>query len=192
MTENRGKIAALLMLLLAVTAVAVGCGSKEEEVKEADSEGLSVDVGEFSYQVQISRQLNPADAEDVAYLEGLPAGTSTKLPPEKTWFGIFMRARNNSDDKTLRTADEFTIVDSEGIEYSPIPLSDSNKFAYRPAEIGPENVFPSPESIAGLGPTNGLLLLYKIDYSSFSNRPLKLKIADSSDPEDEAEVVLDL
>ena len=47
---------------------------------QAETEGIYLDVGDLKYQVQISRELNPADIEDRDYLKGLPAGDAQPKP----------------------------------------------------------------------------------------------------------------
>ena len=56
----------------------------------ATTEGAYVDVGDLKYQVQISRQLNPADVEDRDYLMGLAGATGSSAADEE-WFAVFMR-----------------------------------------------------------------------------------------------------
>ena len=41
---------------------------------------------------------------------------------------------------------------------------------------------PAPDTVAAYGPTQGALLLYKIQVVSLDNRPLELKIVDPDDP----------
>ena len=52
---------------------------------------------------------------------GLPDGIAPQLPGDETWFGVWMRVKNYSDE-TLTPTDEFTIVDTEENEFRPIPL----------------------------------------------------------------------
>ena len=48
------------------------CGHKEAHPHFADNEGVYVDAGPLTYQVQLSRELNPSNIEDQRYLSGLP------------------------------------------------------------------------------------------------------------------------
>src|SRR3954453_13161370 len=99
------------ILIALAAAVLAGCGSPATRTV-AETEGQYVDVGPLSYQVQISRYLNPGDTEDKSYLTGLPAGT-TQAGNGDVWFGVFMRVKNYSD-KTQTPASNFTITDTEG------------------------------------------------------------------------------
>src|SRR4051794_18402570 len=94
----------LPILVAAVLAAALlaGCGNKEDVTTKADNEGIFIDVGPLSYQVQISRQLNPRDPEDRTYLQGIPAD-QVALKPDETWFAVFMRVENNSDKAAQAT-----------------------------------------------------------------------------------------
>src|SRR3954467_14378920 len=93
-----------------------GCGSPDTR-SVAETEGLYVDLGPLSYQVQISRYLNPGDTEDKAYLAGLPQGTAQAGRGE-VGFGIFMRIKNYSDQPATPASD-FTIEDTEGDKFEP-------------------------------------------------------------------------
>ena len=177
----------LVLIAMLATAFA-GCGV-EDYIHEAETEGVSVDVGNLVYQVQISRYLNPGDIEDREYLMGLPAGTSPQLPGDEIWFGVWMRVKNYSDE-TLMPAEEFTVVDTEENEFRPIPLADTNVFAYRPFPLGPDQVKPTPDSAAASGPIQGSLILFRLPVDSLQNRPLKLEIEQAGS--ETAEIDLDL
>jgi hypothetical protein len=176
--------------LLALTAVAAlglaGCGEKHAYNHEAMTEGEYVDVGNLVYQVQMSRYLNPSDREDREYLEGLPAGTPP-LAADETWFGVWMRVKNYSND-TLDPAEDITIVDTEENRYQPIPLE--NVFAYNPGPLGADQVLPLPDTAAASGPIQGSLILYKLKDESISNRPLILHIEQPG--EEGSEISIDL
>src|SRR5690349_20372766 len=107
-----------LVLLFFVAAFFAGCGDKEAVHHEAETEGVYVDVGGLTYQVQLSRYLNPGDVEDKEYLQGLPAGTSPQLPGDDVWFGVWMRVKNYSGGPLTPTT-KFTIVDTEGNKFTP-------------------------------------------------------------------------
>src|SRR3954451_6817424 len=100
----------LLVLIAAAGLAAGGCGAPQTRTF-AETEGLYVDVGPLSYQVQISRYLNPGDTEDKAYLAGLPSGTAP-AGKDDVWFGVFMRVKNYSE-QTATPASDFTIEDTE-------------------------------------------------------------------------------
>ena len=65
------RLATLSLAALAALALA-GCGNKVDTAIVGETEGIYVGVDGLTYQVQISRILNPASNEDQAYLLGLP------------------------------------------------------------------------------------------------------------------------
>ena len=182
-----------LPLLLACVALAMGLSAcnKHKVLTEASTEGPFINVGPLDYQVQISRQLNPADPEDHAYLAGLPGGTAMQPPKGQVWFAVFMRVQNVTKQTQTPTT-QFVIRDTQGQEYRPIPLDPKvNPFAYVATPLGPGDVNPNPESIAANGPVQqGSLLLFKLKTASLQNRPLMLIMQDGAGHE--ATVALDL
>lgn len=178
----------LVPLVLAAFALAA-CGNKEGIVKEASTEGIHVDVGGLTYQVQMSRYLNPADVEDEEYLQGLPEGITPELPGDETWFGVWMRVKNYSDEPLTPTT-SFTIVDTEENEYRPVPLADTNPFVYEATTLQHAQVLPTPDTAAASGPIQGALILFRLKTESLQNRPLVLEIEQGGDTP--AEVDLDL
>jgi len=162
----------LLALAVVVALGIAGCGDKHAYNHEAETEGEYVDVGNLVYQVQMSRFLNPGDREDREYLQGLPAGTPP-LTADETWFGVWMRVKNYTND-SIQPAEDITIVDSDENRFEPIPLE--NVFAYNPGPLGADQVFPLPDTAAASGPIQGSLILYRLKDESISNRPLVLHI----------------
>ena len=160
-----------------------GCGNKEEGgVTVADTEGIYLDVDELKYQVQISRYMNPNDVEDKAYLSGLPASTSEPTG-EETWFGVFIRVQNTTDE-TIAPANDFEIVDTQEKVYRPIPLDTNiNPFAYKPDPIAPKGLIPEADSVASEGTIQGSLLLFKVKTESLQNRPLEFRFKRGSGTE---------
>jgi len=156
--------------LLALAALAVplaGCGAEEEELDVIEGEPIESD--EVSYNVVISRFLNPADTEDEAYLVGQPAP-----PADEQYFGVFMQVANEGPHDTTLPG-EATVIDTLGNEYEP--LETESPFALRlgaPLRAGME--FPRPNSVAADGPTGGNLILFLIEEASTENRPLELEI----------------
>jgi len=179
------------LLLLALTAgLLAGCGNKLEVRTVGQTEGLYIDVGELKYQVQMSRILNPNDTEDRAYLAGLPGGTAQPTGDE-AWFGVWMRVENTNSDKTLPAAREFSITDTQGHVFTPVPLQ-NNPFAYAPSTLGPKTVSPSANTVAGQGVQQGSLILFKLTTESIANRPLEFKIKSPSNADEVGVVDLDV
>ncbi len=188
---SRRRLAFLpILAVLALAAPLAGCG-KEETTPLAEMEGIYVDVGLLSYQIQISRQLNPRDAEDRNYFLGVDPAQA-KLAPDEVWFGVFLRVQNTG--KTPQpAADDFEITDTLDKIYKPLPIATTNPFAYRARDIGPGQLLPSTGSAAATGPVgSGALLLFKLKLTSFANRPLELRIKSRSLPRQEGRIELDL
>ena len=179
-----------LALFILCAAVLAGCGNKEEFITVAETEGVYVDVAGLTYQIQLSRFLNPGDVEDKQYLYGLPAGVPKELPGDEIWFGVWMRVKNYSE-QALTTTDEFKIVDTEGNEFEPVPLEvPANPFVYVPHLLHHSQVLPAPDSAASSGPIQGSLILFRLKTDTLQNRPLVLHIDQGEG--NEAEVDLDL
>jgi hypothetical protein len=165
--------AALLAAAAALSLGLAACGHKESHPTTADTEGPYVDAGPLSYQVQISRQLNQYSTEDRAYLAGVsaPQPTTTQL-----WFAVFMWAKNEGHTNET-TATDFDIVDTQGNKYYPVAINPQvNPFAWTAQTLRPLGTEPAPDTPASWGPTQGGELLFKLNESIFSNRPLTLEI----------------
>jgi hypothetical protein len=166
----------VLALALLATLAAAGCGQTEGET-HATTEDVYLDIGGLSYQIEMSRYLNPNDIEDRDYLKGLPSGTAQPNGSE-TWFGIWIRVENFTD-KTLPAADTWEIIDTLETVYRPIPIdTNTNVFAFKTGiDVPPGATLPLPSSAAGSGPIQGSLLLFKIKTDSLQNRPLELRFS---------------
>jgi hypothetical protein len=163
---------------VALSALAVGActiNHKLERPRYADTEAQYVNAGGITYQVQITRQLNPFATEDSAYLHGVQPALLT-LKPDQLWFGVFIWARNQTH-RTLATSETFTIRDSAGTVYRPVPITSyANPFAWTVQRLQPGGIEPAPDTMASYGPTQGGLLLFKLYDSVYANRPLTLNI----------------
>jgi hypothetical protein len=165
------KQALALALVCALSALGVACGNDEDDVSV--KEGEAVKLGDLLYNVQITRFLNPDDAEDASYLEGKP-----DAPPEKAYLAVFMTVSNEGDDP-VSVAGDFEIEDTRGDTY-PSVRSDS-PYALDPGtELGGGDELPEPGTAAASGPIQGAMVLFLIDESATENRPLELKIPSPS------------
>jgi hypothetical protein len=174
------RLARLVLVCAAVSAavVASGCGNKEDKVTLAETEGIYVTVDDVKYQIQISRILNPAAADDSAYLRGLPEGE--ELADDEVWYAIFMRAENDSDE-TQQMAQSFKITDTQDNVFEPIEIDPANNdFVYEPTELGPGELSPALDTPASDNTIKGGLILFKINASALANRPLELEIESPS------------
>lgn len=186
---SRSRLPVLLLLLAAALGVA-GCGNKKDHVTEAETEGIFVEVGELSYQVQISRALNPGDVEDRGYLDGIPA-EEQELAGDETWFGVFVRVENNTEG-AHPSAEEFEVVDTQEQTYEPVELAETNPFAYRPGVLEPGETIPGQDTTAFETPIQGSLVLFKVKNITLQNRPLELRIQSALTPEEEGVVNMDV
>lgn len=167
-----------------------GCG-KENNPSSAENNGVYEQAGNVTYQLEISRQLNQYTAEDSQYVKGVPA-TDQTLGPSALWYGVFLWAKNQTNSPQ-RTTGKFDIVDTEGHHYYPIPLNTSlNPFAWTAQTLQPDAIEPAPSTIAADGPTQGGLLLFKLNESVYSDRPLMLEIRSPTTNQVEATISLDL
>jgi hypothetical protein len=166
-----------LWIIVCVLGLAVGlaaCGQASQPTSLLNN-GVYVNAGPITYQLQISRELNPYGTEDRQYLAGLPAGTTT-LGPNQLWYGVFLWAKNQADRPSL-SASRFDIVDSNGGRYLPVRLNaELNAYAWTAQHLPPSGVQPLPNTTAYYGPTGGNLLLFRLPTSVYSNRPLTLQI----------------
>jgi hypothetical protein len=173
------RLARILVLCLTAAAAlgAAGCASTEEERTISATEGPYIHVNELTYQIQMSRVLNPNGVDDSAYLKGLAEGVDVEA--DEVWFGIWLRVENLTDE-THRAADRFEIIDTQGQTYRPVVQDpDANPFIYRPRDLTPAMITPVPDSASFNGPIQGDLILFRVKVASLYNRPLEFRIANS-------------
>jgi hypothetical protein len=171
-----------LPILLAGAALSLGLAACHKEAHPhvaENSEGTYVDAGPITYQVQLSRALNPFNIEDKQYLVGIPAGTVAPTPAEE-WFAIWLWAKNQTGVNHT-TARNFDLVDTQGTHYDAIPVDAAvNPFTWTPQILPPLGTEPAPNSAASTAPTQGATVLFKINLSAYANRPVKLEIRDGA------------
>jgi hypothetical protein len=185
-----------LILVLTVSALAItlgGCGRttltgvSQDELSAGGEPYFN--LGNVTYQIEISRQLNPFGVEDVKYLTGVQGAQD--LSADQLWFGVFLWAKNQTK-QVQDSADTFEIVDSEGTVYHPTALNASvNPYAWTSQALSQNQIEPLPGSTASDGSTGGGLILFKLNQSVYENRPLTLEIFKTGDPTP-ARVSLDL
>jgi hypothetical protein len=164
----------LLALACAATAASLSGCFLEEEKDEGEPlrEGLAVKVDGIEYTVFITRELNLRDPEDKSYFKGPEA------PPGSAYYGVFLQVCNEGS-KPLPAAANFTVVDTQGDHFQPVPLPATNDYRYKPDIVAPHRCLPTLGSMAQIGPTSGSLLLFKIPNAAVENRPLDLQIGAS-------------
>lgn len=181
-------------LLVGVSGCGVtgGFGAEGSQPTAADTEGTYlVFPHDLTYQIQISRYLNPTDPEDRSYLQGLPAGTPP-LAADEQWFAVFIRVSNETKQPHLGASD-FRMVDARGTTYQPTPLDGGiNPFAYQASTLAPREVVPPPGSAAGDNTIQGSELLFRIQRDFFFNRPVVFRINSPVSAEQTREADIDV
>lgn len=182
-----------LLALLALSACSDNSHTRVTTGTYAGESGANapyLNVGPLIYEVQLSRELNPANSEDASYLQDLTSA-ERKLEPGQEWFAVFMQVYNNSN-REYPAASSLTISDTQENIYTPIMPGEGNQFAYRAGMVLPKNQIPLAGTVADDDPAEGLVLLYKIEVVSLDNRPLELKIVDPENPKESASAELDV
>ncbi len=195
MSSRLRKLPLLGLILLAAVAFSA-CGDSHTKVTTGTYAGESgqnapyLDVGPLVYEVQLSRELNPYDVEDAPYLEGL-SPEQRKLAPGQEWFAVFVQVYNNHS-QPYPAATNLKISDTQGNTYLPIVPAAHNSFAYGGGTVPGKERLPALNTISSDGPTQGAMLLFKIQTVSLDNRPLTLKIVDPEDAAETASAELDV
>jgi hypothetical protein len=163
----------------ATIAIGLGACGKTNIPSSAENNGVYITAGPITYQLQVSRELNQYATEDRQYLAGLPSSLRS-LTPSEEWYGVFLWAKNQTKRPQM-TSDSFDIVDTQGTHYYPVPLSSSlNQYAWTAQPLAPGGIEPGSDTTASFGPTQGGLLLFKLNTSVYDNRPLTLEIRGQS------------
>lgn len=170
---RRSRVSTLACVLGLVVGI-TGCGQTNHP-PTGENNGVYINAGPVTYQLQISRELNQYATEDRQYITGVPLA-QTKLAPGQEWYGVFLWAKNQTHEPQTTTGN-FDIVDTQGKHYYPIAVNPAlNSYAWTPRSLQPSGTEPAPDTTASFGPTQGSLLLFKLDNSIYSNRPLTLEI----------------
>ena len=180
-TTRLGAIAAAVVAI-AVGVVLSGCDTSPENADQV-SEGMGIKLDDLLFNVQITRQLNPGDTEDKAYLVG-----QKPLGPNQYFLGVFMRVQNQGDT-SAQVPSDMSVVDTVGDSFKPLP-SDS-LFALKLGDtLHGGDELPEGESVAANGPIQGSMVLFRITTSAIQDRPLTLHITTSTGSAGEVELDL--
>jgi hypothetical protein len=166
----RNRFALLGCLLIGLAAL-TGCENTREH--NAGREGLPEEIGNLEYNVYITRELNLRDVEDIGYYKGPEA------PPGYALYGVFLTACNPNNDVNAPhwlAASQFSIEDTTGKEFRPLPLPADNIWAYKARPLKQNACIPKRGTLAAAGPTGGALLVFKLPLGALENRPLNLII----------------
>jgi hypothetical protein len=159
-------ILALAISLIALVALA-GCGSSSNETQV--NEGEPLELGDLSFDVQITRYLNPFSPEDSTYLDGAP-----ELKKGEQYLAVFMRVDNDGSDPNV-VPYPFHIVDTRGNVYQQQKVD--NPFSLIPGTpIEPDQSVPGLETAARNGPIQGSMILFVLPEGANENRPLELVV----------------
>jgi hypothetical protein len=178
----------ILACALVVACAVAACGSSNvkqattqpaqlsgHEVGNEINDGSYIQAGPITYQLQVSRELNPYSVQDKPYVQGLPAGFPPPTP-NQFWYGVFMWAKNQHH-RAYRTSNHFKIVDTQGNTYYPIRLNPAlNPFVWQAETLKYEITYPGQDTIQSEGESQGGLLLFKLNDSAYANRPLTLYV----------------
>jgi len=176
------RLAAILAAVVAIAAgmVLSGCDTAPENADQV-SEGQGIKIDDLLFNVQITRELNPFDTEDKAYLVG-----QKPLGPDQYYLGVFMRVQNEGD-ASVQVPTDLSVVDTVGDTFKPLP-SDS-LFALKLGDtLHAGDQLPEGESVAANGPIQGSMVLFRIDSSAIQDRPLTLHITTSTGSTGEVEL----
>jgi hypothetical protein len=189
------KLPPIVLAVLVVLGISA-CGDSHTKVTtgtyagEAGKAAPYLNVGPLLYQVQVSRQLNPANQEDQSYLQGL-SPSERELGPGEEWFAMFVQVFNNSG-QPYTDSSSFTITDTQENSYTPVSLGEANQYAYRQGTVPAKSQIPRPGTVAADFGPQGALLLFKIKIVSLDNRPMELKVTNPENPAESASAVLDV
>ena len=166
-----GNARARLLTVAAAAAIAVGAIACGEEEETTVVEGEPLELGELRFNVQITRFLNPADAEDSEYLRELPSPT-----PGEDYLAVFMDVENEGDsDLELPEFADVAVEDTTGASADPVETD--SLFALQLGETIPAGgELPEDDTAASTGPVQGAFLLFLVPEAVTENRPLELQI----------------
>src|SRR5688500_12003449 len=102
---------AACLLSVAATLGLAACGDEEPGVDEPAREGLALELDGVTYNVFITRQLNPRVTPDQAYV-------TEEAPPGDTLYGVFIQVCNHSDEPQ-ETISEFVGLDTQDNRFGP-------------------------------------------------------------------------
>src|SRR3954449_3272518 len=162
---SKTRLAAVLAAVVAIAAGVVlsGCDTAPENADQV-VEGQGIKLDDLLFNVQITRELNPGDTEDKAYLVG-----QKPLGPDEYYLGVFMRVENEGSSPAQLPTD-FTIVDTVGDTFKPLPSN--SLFALKlGGTLQGGDELPAGESAAANGPIQGAMVLFRIDGSAIQDRP---------------------
>lgn len=176
------RLAAVLAAAVAIVAGVLlsGCNTAPENANQV-TEGQGIKLDDLLFNVQITRELNPFDTEDKAYLVG-----QKPLGPDQYYLGVFMRI-DNEGDAAAQVPTDMSVVDTVGDTFKPLPSK--SLFALKLGDtLHGGDQLPEGESVAANGPIQGSMVLFRIDSAAIQDRPLTLHITTSTGSAGEVEL----
>jgi hypothetical protein len=164
---SRGPLKTLAAVAVLALALLAGCGSEHDELETV--EGAPLELEGLTYFVQITRFLNPADAEDRNYLEG-----QEPAPRGQEYLAVFMRVENDTDE-AHDLPETMEIHTSRDETYEQVPSESAFALEFG-SEVPAGGRVPDFNTPAASGPIKGSMVLFLIDDSATENRPLELEI----------------
>lgn len=171
---------AFAISLLALVALA-GCGSSSEETNV--NEGEPLELGDLSFNVQITRYLNPFSPEDSQYLAGAPEPKGGEQ-----YLAVFMQVANDGSEPNV-VPPPFQVVDTRGNVYEQVKGLDNPFSLISGTPIEPDQSVPGLETAARNGPIQGSMILFLLPEAANENRPLQLIVPG---PDESGKIELDL
>ena len=168
----------ILGVLAVLALIASGCGDHPPQPIHAGPPGAYLALNGLEYQVQIARELNPADPSDAPYLRGIPAG-QRHLERDQEWLGVFLLVQNPTN-RPARAANELYMKDTSNHVFRPITLGRANDYAYHGSVVPGGGQIPVLDSPASQDQSvDGALVLFKIENTTRQDVPLELVIRDT-------------
>ena len=171
--------------LLAVLALSA-CGDSHTQVTTGTYAGESgqnapyLNVGPLVYEVQLSRELNPAERRR----RRLPAGAHARPAPARSRSGVVRGVHAGLQPPLRPAAGGDRPDDQRHAEQHLHPDRARCRPTNSPTAAASSRPKPAPGARVDRQPrarTQGALLLYKIQIVSLDNRPLELKIVDPTE-----------
>jgi hypothetical protein len=176
-----GGLSVIALSLLA------GCGGSAPD-RNAQA-GTDVVQDGVTYSVQSSRELDPIDPDDRAFLSGVPRARLVSMTARDVLVGVFIDASDDGS-RPHRAIARPEVISAEGQVFRPVPLPTVDPFAYRGARLAPGAQSPAADSAPAEGPEGGSVLVYRVPEETFvTDRPFTIQFGAS---DRSASVQLDL
>jgi hypothetical protein len=162
--------------LIALSLLA-GCGGSAPD-RNAQA-GTDVVQDGVTYSVQSSRELDPFDPDDRAFLTGVPRARLVGMTARDVLVGVFIDV-SNDDSRPHRAIARPELISAEGQVFMPMRLPKVDPFAYRGARLAPGAESPDVDAAPAEGPEGGSVLVYRVPEEAFvTDRPFTIQFGAS-------------